>query len=109
MMPARRACSLCGAPDPADPAEPTDPEIRAAWLTHRVLAFGGQRLTDDELERFARRFGPPGDDPFFESIEGHPYIAALHRLADETASIFAERNSDATSTSQLIPASSSSQ
>jgi taurine dioxygenase len=65
-------------------------EIRAAWLEHHVLAFPDQGLTDDDLDRFTLLFGPHGDDPFFESIEGHPHIAALHRLADETASIFAD-------------------
>ncbi|MFN3215776.1 MAG: TauD/TfdA dioxygenase family protein [Acidimicrobiales bacterium] len=65
-------------------------DIRAAWLTHRVLAFVDQQLTDDDLERFARRFGPPGDDPFFEPIDGHPHIAAIHRRADETSPVFAE-------------------
>lgn len=65
-------------------------DVRAAWLTHRVLAFADQHLSDDDLERFARRFGPAGDDPFFEPIDGHPSIAAIHRRADETAPVFAE-------------------
>ena len=65
-------------------------EIREAWLTHKVLVFPDQRLTDDDLERFTFRFGPFGDDPFFESIDGHPHIAAIHREADETAPIFAD-------------------
>ena len=55
-----------------------------------MVAFPDQDLTDDDLERFTRYFGPFGDDPFIESIDGHPHVIALHRRADETASIFAE-------------------
>lgn len=77
-----------------DLAEPltaaTVAAIRRAWLDHKVLAFPEQRLTDDDLERFTLAFGPFGDDPFFESIDGHPHIAAIHRGADETAPVFAE-------------------
>ncbi len=65
-------------------------EIRRAWLDHKVLAFPDQHLSDDDLERFTRSFGPFGDDPFFESIAGHPHIAAIARAADEVAPIFAD-------------------
>jgi taurine dioxygenase len=64
--------------------------IRSAWLTHKVLVFPGQDLTDDDLESFTLRFGPFGDDPFFASIDGHPHVAAVMRTADETSSLFAE-------------------
>ena len=73
---------------PLDPT--TAAEIRAAWLTHHVLAFPDQQLTDDDLERFTLAFGPFGVDPFIEAIEDHPHVIALHRRADETASVFAE-------------------
>jgi len=56
--------------------------IRSAWLTHKVLAFPDQDLTDDDLESFTLRFGPFGDDPFFASIDGHPHIAAIRRTAE---------------------------
>jgi taurine dioxygenase len=65
-------------------------EIRRAWLAHKVLVFPDQRLGDDDLERFTLHFGPFGDDPFFEPIDGHPHIAAIHRAADETSPVFAE-------------------
>jgi taurine dioxygenase len=71
-----------------DPA--TVAEVRAAWIEHGVLSFPEQGLTDDDLERFTLSFGPFGVDTFFEPIDGHPHIAALHRLADETAPIFAD-------------------
>ena len=65
-------------------------EIRAAWLEHHVLAFPGQRLTDDDLERFTQCFGPFGDDPFIAPIEGHEHVIAIRRRATETAPLFAE-------------------
>jgi len=65
-------------------------EIRAAWLDHKVLAFPDQQLTDSDLERYTLNFGPFGVDPYFASIDGHPHIAAISRLADETSSLFAE-------------------
>lgn len=65
-------------------------EIRGAWLQHKVLAFPDQSMTDEDLERFTLYFGPFGDDAYFGSIEGHPNIAAIHRRADETSSLFAD-------------------
>ena len=65
-------------------------ELRAHWLTHKVLAFPGQRLSDKDLERFSAYFGEPGEDPFFESIAGHEHVCAIQRAADETTPIFAE-------------------
>jgi taurine dioxygenase len=65
-------------------------EIRAAWLQHKVLVFPDQEMSDEDLERFTLGFGPFGDDPYFEAIEGHPHIAAIHRGAHETSPIFAE-------------------
>ena len=65
-------------------------EIRRAWLAHKVLVFPDQRLSDDDLERLTLHFGPFGDDPFFESIDGHPHIAAIHRSARETSPVFAD-------------------
>jgi taurine dioxygenase len=65
-------------------------EIRQAWLDHKVLAFPDQTLADEHLESFTLRFGPFGDDPFFEPIEGHAHIAAIHRSATETSPVFAD-------------------
>ncbi len=64
--------------------------IRSAWLEHHVLAFPGQIMDDDDLERFTRYFGKFGDDPFFDPIEGRENIAAILREADEASPIFAE-------------------
>ena len=65
-------------------------EIRAAWLTHHVLAFPGQALDDDALERFTLAFGGFGDDPFIAPIPGRQHVIAVQRRADETSPIFAE-------------------
>ncbi len=65
-------------------------DVRSAWLEHKVLSFPDQPMSDDDLERFTLSFGPFGVDPFFGAVDGRINIAAIHRLADETASIFAE-------------------
>ncbi len=64
--------------------------IRTAWLAHQVLAFPGQDLSLDDLERFAASIGPFGVDPYFGSVPGHPHIAQVRRDANETTAIFAE-------------------
>ena len=65
-------------------------ELRAIWLEHHVVAFPGQQLDDDGLERFSLSFGPFGDDPFIAPIPGREHIIAVKRAADETAPLFAE-------------------
>ena len=65
-------------------------EIRSIWLNHRVLAFPGQSVDDDALERFTMAMGGFGEDPFFDPIDGRKNIAAILREADEEAPLFAE-------------------
>ncbi len=65
-------------------------EIRAAWLTHHVLAFPDQRMSDDDLERFTLSFGSFGDDPYIAPIDGRDHVIAVERRAHETAPLFAE-------------------
>ncbi len=65
-------------------------DIRAAWLTHHVLAFPDQPMSDDDLERFTLSFGPFGDDPFIAPIPGRDHIIAVKREAAETSPVFAE-------------------
>lgn len=64
--------------------------VRSAWLQHQVLAFVDQALTLEDLERFALCIGPYGQDPYFESVPGHPHVAQVKREADETSTIFAD-------------------
>ncbi|MGQ7829131.1 TauD/TfdA dioxygenase family protein [Altererythrobacter sp. Z27] len=65
-------------------------QIRKAWLEHRVVAFPGQQMDDDALERFTMAMGGFGEDPFFAPIEGRQHIAAILREADESTPLFAE-------------------
>ena len=86
---------VCGATvRGVDLTQPLDAEtvgaIRSAWLEHLVIAFPDQVLTDEQLEAFTLNFGPFGTDPYFESVDGHPNIAAVHRGAAETSRIFAD-------------------
>ncbi|MEM7095722.1 MAG: TauD/TfdA family dioxygenase [Actinomycetota bacterium] len=77
--------------DLTQPLAPADvAAIRAAWLDHKVLAFPDQAMTDTDLENYTLNFGPFGYDPYFQSIDGHPNIAAIHRTAAETSSLFAD-------------------
>ncbi len=64
--------------------------LRAHWLSHLVLAFPDQTLQLEDLERFASMIGPFGNDPFFESVPGHPHVAQVRREADEKTTLFAE-------------------
>lgn len=64
--------------------------LRAHWLTHLVLAFPDQTLQLQDLEHFASLIGPFGNDPFFESVPGHPHVAQVRREADEKTTLFAE-------------------
>ncbi len=87
-----QACgaTVCG----VDLTEPLMSEtveaIRRAWLEHHVLAFPGQPMNDDDLERFTLSFGPFGDDPFIAAIPGRTNVIAVKRKADETSPLFAE-------------------
>jgi len=65
-------------------------ELREHWVTHKVLAFPEQKMSDSDLENFTLNFGEFGEDPFFGHIDGHENIAAIQRNADETTPIFAE-------------------
>jgi taurine dioxygenase len=64
--------------------------LRQAWLDHQVLAFPDQPLSLQEFERFALAIGPYGQDPYFESVPGHPHVAQVKREADETSRLFAD-------------------
>ena len=63
--------------------------LREAWLAHKIIAIHDFALTLDELQLVASYFGPFGEDPFFESLPGHPHVAEVKRLAGETAPLFA--------------------
>ncbi len=95
MITVTRSGQACGASvagiDLAQPLNPAEiAAIRAAWLDHHVLAFPGQTISDDDLERITLDFGGFGDDPFIAPIPGREHIVAVRRNAGETSPLFAE-------------------
>lgn len=65
-------------------------ELRQTWLQYQLLVFPEQPMSITDLERFAHGMGPYGEDPYFESMPGHPHVAQVRREADEKTRIFAE-------------------
>lgn len=63
-------------------------ELRELWLTHQILYFPEQPLSHEQLERFGRYFGAPGEEPYVKPIDGHPHILEVRREPDEQASPF---------------------
>jgi len=60
--------------------------IHSAWLDHQVLLFRAQRLTDEDLIRFSRRFGALDWAPVQETgrrfVEGHPEIYVVSNVIE---------------------------
>src|SRR5262245_40623472 len=58
--------------------------IHAAWIRHAVLLFRGQRLSDDDLIAFSRRFGALDWAPLQETgrrfVEGKPEIYVVSNV-----------------------------
>ena len=64
--------------------------IRKTWLQHQVIAFTGQQLALEDIERFAFYVGPRGEDPYIAGLPGHPHVVEVKREADEKSKLFAE-------------------
>jgi taurine dioxygenase len=60
--------------------------IHAAWVRHAVLLFRGQRLSDDDLIAFSRRFGALDWAPVQETgrrfVEGKPEIYVVSNVVE---------------------------
>jgi taurine dioxygenase len=60
--------------------------IHGAWLDHLVLLFRGQRLSDNDLIGFSRRFGDLDWAPVQETgrrfVEGHPEIYVVSNVVE---------------------------
>src|SRR5215468_442925 len=60
--------------------------IHSAWLDHSVLLFRHQRLSDDDLIAFSRRFGALDWAPVQETgrrfVEGHPEIYVVSNVVE---------------------------
>jgi taurine dioxygenase len=65
--------------------------IHQAWLDHQVLLFRDQRLADDELVAFSRRFGDLDEAPVQETgrrfVEGHPEIYVVSNVVQDGVAI----------------------
>jgi taurine dioxygenase len=70
-----------------------DPEefanIYQAWLSYSVLLFRDQKLTDEDLVAFSKRFGDLDWAPVQESgrrfVEGHPEIYVVSNVMENLA------------------------
>jgi taurine dioxygenase len=62
--------------------------IERAWHRHSALLFRGQRLGDDDLLGFSRRFGeldpPPVNENGRQSPAGYPDVYVVSNVLDET-------------------------
>jgi taurine dioxygenase len=62
-------------------------QIEAAWQRRSVLLFRDQKLTDDDLLAFSRRFGeldpPPNQERGRQSPAGYPDIYVVSNVVDE--------------------------
>lgn len=62
-------------------------QIERAWHRHSALLFRGQRLSDDDLLRFSRRFGeldpPPVNENGRQSPPGYPDVYVVSNVLDE--------------------------
>src|SRR5712691_5668229 len=65
--------------------------VHRAWLDHQVLLFRDQRLTDDDLVAFSRRFGDLDEAPVQETgrrfVEGHPEIYVVSNVVQDLVAI----------------------
>src|ERR1041384_5598110 len=61
--------------------------IEQAWNRYSALLFRDQKLTDDDLLAFSRRFGeldpPPNQEHGRQSPEGYPDIYVVSNVLDE--------------------------
>ena len=73
-----------GGVDLADPSEDHFAAIRAAWQAHSALLFRDQRLSDDNLIAFSRRFGTLDEAPVMEcgrtAVPGKPEIYVISNV-----------------------------
>src|SRR6185436_20531669 len=62
-------------------------QIEQAWNRHSALLFRDQKLTDDDLLAFSRRFGeldpPPIQEHGRQSPEGYPEVYVVSNVLDD--------------------------
>ena len=59
-------------------------QLNQAFLDHQVLLFREQKLSAQQYNDFARRFGSLKDYLFAEGMEGFPYITEIVKTETET-------------------------
>lgn len=80
---------------PLDPA--TTAALRRAFLDHQVLFFRDQPLSDAELIRFGRCFGPLADIPPHRRLPGgDPHILVVEKTPEDRLNFGSEWHSDTT-------------
>ena len=66
-------------------------EIRRAWIDHQVLLFRDQRVNDEELIAFSRRFGALDQAPIQENgrrfVDGYPEIYVVSNVVENGIAI----------------------
>jgi len=65
-------------------------EIRDAFVDHQVIMFPKQMPTHEQHLTFARGFGQVIQLPQLPSVEGHPDIQMIRRLASDTGRVIGE-------------------
>ena len=63
-------------------------QLRSLWVEYSILIFAEQKLSHLEFEKFSLNFGEYGDDPYIDSIEGHPHIIEVRKEENEKATHF---------------------
>lgn len=58
-------------------------QLRAAWVTHRLLVFRDQTLNPETQLAFTRLFGVVEKYPFLDGIPNHPLVAPVLKLPNE--------------------------
>ncbi len=61
--------------------------IRQAFLDHGVIFFRDQKITPEQHEAFAERFGPINVNRFFKAVPGHPRIAEVRKEPEQQTNI----------------------
>ena len=72
--------------------------LNQAFLDHQVLLFRDQKLSAQQYNSFAGRFGPLKDYLFAEGMEGFPYITEIVKTETETEGFGSFWHSDSTYT-----------
>ena len=65
-------------------------EIRQAFADHQVILFPGQKLSHEQHLAFSRNFGEVIRVPQLHSVDGHPEVQIIRRLATDTGRVVGE-------------------